>query len=203
MALTRKMLKALGIEDEKADQIIEEHVAATDALKAQRDALQARADEAEGLREQLAEAKGGEDFAAKYAAEHKAFEAYKAEAAEKAATAEKTELYRSLLAETGVDAKRIPAILKLADLSGLSVKDGRLDKADELAESIKAEWGDFIAQKTTEGANVAHPPATSGNGSAVTAEGFRRMSIRERQKLYDTDRETYNSLAGKTDTAEE
>ena len=199
MALTRKMLKALGIEDDKADQIIEEHVAATDALKAQRDALQGRAEEADSLRRQLAEAQDGEDFAAKYDAEHKAFEAYKAEAAEKAANAEKAELYRSLLVEQGVDAKRIPAIMRLADLSKLSVRGGKLDGADALAESVRSEWGDFIVQTSVEGAQVAHPPVGNSGKTAVTAEAFRKMGARERQRLYQDDRATYDALAGHND----
>ena len=37
MSLTRKMLKAMGIEDEKIDQIIEAHTETVDALKEQRD----------------------------------------------------------------------------------------------------------------------------------------------------------------------
>ena len=47
MALTRKMLKAMGIEDEKIDQIIEEHVESIDGLKAERDRYKAGAEEAE------------------------------------------------------------------------------------------------------------------------------------------------------------
>lgn len=47
MSLTRKMLRAMGIEDDKADQIIEAHAETVDALK-----------------QQVAEAgKGGEDGA--------------------------------------------------------------------------------------------------------------------------------------------
>ena len=37
MALTRKMLKAMGIEDEKIDQIIEAHTETTDPLTRERD----------------------------------------------------------------------------------------------------------------------------------------------------------------------
>ena len=62
MALTRKMLKAMGIEDEKIDQIIEEHVESIDGLKAERDRYKAGADEAEGLRKQLEEAKANPDI---------------------------------------------------------------------------------------------------------------------------------------------
>ena len=47
------MLKAMGIEDEKVEQIIEEHVESVDALKAERDRYKAGAEEAEGLRRQL------------------------------------------------------------------------------------------------------------------------------------------------------
>ena len=42
MALTRRMLKALGIEDEKAEEIISAHIESTDALKAQRDEYKAQ-----------------------------------------------------------------------------------------------------------------------------------------------------------------
>ena len=37
MSLTRKMLKAMGIEEEKIDQIIEAHSETVDSLKAVRD----------------------------------------------------------------------------------------------------------------------------------------------------------------------
>ena len=37
MSLTRKMLKAMGIEEEKIDQIIEAHSETVDALKKDRD----------------------------------------------------------------------------------------------------------------------------------------------------------------------
>ena len=42
------MLKAMGIEDEKIDQIIEEHAESVDALKAQRDELKEAAGKADG-----------------------------------------------------------------------------------------------------------------------------------------------------------
>ena len=58
MALTRKMLKAMGIEDEKIEQIIEEHVESIDGLKAERDRYKSGAEEAEGLRKQLEEGFG-------------------------------------------------------------------------------------------------------------------------------------------------
>ena len=44
MSLTRKFLKAMGIEDEKVDQIIEAHSETVDALKEERDGYKADAE---------------------------------------------------------------------------------------------------------------------------------------------------------------
>lgn len=47
VALTRKMLKAMGIEDEKIDQIIEEHVESANALTTQSDEFKEAAGKAD------------------------------------------------------------------------------------------------------------------------------------------------------------
>ena len=90
MALTRKMLKAMGIEDEKIDQIIEEHTESTDALKQQRDEYKAKA-EAKATASTEPKPKDpepGDGYKAKYDAEKKAFEDYKANIAAEKAEAE-------------------------------------------------------------------------------------------------------------------
>ena len=45
MALTRKFLSALGIEEDKVDEIIKAHTETVDALKEQRDELKADAED--------------------------------------------------------------------------------------------------------------------------------------------------------------
>ena len=177
MALTRKMLTAMGIEGEKIDQIIEAHTETVDALKAEK----AKVDEkAEELRQQAAkvpalekeiedmkESLPSEDWEAKYneAVEAKdklqgEFDAYKETVASEKADAEKAALYRALLGEVGVDPKRIDSIMKVTDLSGIAVKDGAIDGADELKESIAADWADFIPQKNLQVPKFATPPKT-------------------------------------------
>lgn len=49
MAMTHKFLKALGIEDDKAEEIIAEHVATVNAIKAERDELKTKADTVDTL----------------------------------------------------------------------------------------------------------------------------------------------------------
>lgn len=166
MALTRKMLKAMGIEDEKIEQIIEEHVESVDGLKAERDRYKAGAEEAEGLRKQLEEAKKAGEYEEKYKAKCKELDDYKAKVDGEAAEREKRGLYRELLAGAGVDPKRIDSVLKVSDLSGVTVKDGAIEGADDLTESIKSDWSDFIAVKTTQGATVPNPPKSTGGAAA-------------------------------------
>lgn len=160
------MLKAMGIEDEKIEQIIEEHVESIDGLKAERDRYMSGAEEAEGLRKQLEEAKaageGAGEYEEKYKAKCKELDDYKAEVAGEKAAAEKRGLYRQLLESAGVDPKRIETVLKVSDLENVTVKDGAIEDADKLTESIKADWADFIATTTVKGADVAHAPKGEG-----------------------------------------
>lgn len=140
------MLKAMGIEDEKIDQIIEEHAESVDALKAK--------------------GEGAGEYEEKYKAAVKNLEDYKAKVEGEKAAAEKRSLYRKLLKSAGVDPKRIDTVLKVSDLSGVTVKDGAIEGADKLTEGIKSDWSDFIAVKTTQGATVPNPPKSTGGVAA-------------------------------------
>lgn len=179
MALTRKMLKAMGIEDEKIEQIIEEHTESTDALKQQRDEYKAKA-EAKATTSTEPKPKDHEpidEYKAKYDAERKAFEDYKANIAAEKAEADKRAKYRELIEKAGVDEKRIDAVLKISDLSGVTVKDGAIEGADKLVEGIKADFKEFIPVITTKGADVAKPPA--GDGGTAAPKNL-RDALRER-----------------------
>lgn len=168
MALTRKMLRAMGIEDEKADEIIEAHAETVDALKQKAADAGMGGEEAEGLRKQVEQLKaelakaqeaGDPDgMGAKYEEEHKAFEDYKAQVAANDADRTKRALYRKLLAEEGVDPKRLDAVMRVADLSKVEVKDGAIQGAEELKKGIREDWADFIPTTSTRGAEPATPP---------------------------------------------
>lgn len=164
MALTRKMLKAMGIEDEKIEQIIEEHTESTDALKQQRDEYKAKA-EAKATTSTEPKPKDPEPsdgYKAKYDAEKKAFEDYKANIAAEKAEADKRAKYRELIVKAGVDSKRVDSVLKVSDLSEIKVKDGAIEGADDLVKSIKEDWADFIPTTQKVGANAPNPPKNDG-----------------------------------------
>lgn len=176
MTLTRRMLKALGIEDEKAEEIISAHIESTDALKAQRDEYKAQL-EAKPAPKQEPKAEPSDEYKEKFEATEKAFEDFKAKVEGEKAATQKKALYRDLIAKAGVDAKRIDAVLKISDLDSVEVKDGAIKDADKLVEGIKADFADFIPVITTEGANVANPPAGDGRTAAPKTL---RDALRER-----------------------
>lgn len=165
MALTRKMLKAMGIEDDKIEQIIDAHTETVDALKQERDRYKDDAEKLPDVQKELDKLKTGENWEEKYNKEHTEFEAYKTSVATEKAIEQKKSLYKQLLVESKVDEKRIDAILKVTDLANMKVdKDGKLEDAENLKKSIATEWSGFIVTDGTKGAEVNNPPANNGGG---------------------------------------
>ena len=199
MALTRKMLKAMGIDEDKIDQIIDEHAESVDALKKQRDEAREQAEGTEEIRKQLEDARSeleasrSDGYKAKYDELKGEFDGYKADVEAKAAQAEARSLFKAQVEALGITGSRADSIVRATDLGAFEVKDGAYTDPDAVKASIEKEWADFIPKKTTEGAQVAHPPAQSGG--AVTKEQFAGMSIRQRNELYNTDRAAYEALA--------
>lgn len=198
MALTRKMLKAMGIDDEKIDQIIEAHGETVEALKEDRDTYKADAEklasvqkELNTAREQLAQKGEGEMVSKKdFDALQKQYDDYKATVVEKETLTAKETAYRELLKAAGVSEKRHGAIIKLTDLKSLELdKDGKIKDAEKRTEDIKSEWSDFVEHTTTKGAQTATPPANNGGGKTTKADIYKKdengryiLSASERQK---------------------
>ena len=167
MALTRKLLRSMGIEDDKIDQIIEAHTETVNALKDERDEFKDAAEKLPKVQAELDELKAKPDdgFKEKYEKEHADFETYKAETAKADSEREKKSLYRKLLQDAGVDPKRLDAVMRVADLSEVSVEDGAIVDADKVTEAVKSEWSDFIQTTGSKAAGVDTPPAGGNGGS--------------------------------------
>lgn len=165
MALTRKMLSAMGIESDKIDQIIESHTETVDGLKKQAEEYRDKAAKASELEKELEELKAAqpsEDLQTKYDKLKAEYDEYKNSVADEKAKREKADLYRALLKEAGIDEKRLASIMKVTDLSKIEVKDGAIKDADSVKKAVADEWGDFIVQKATQGAKVEEPPNNTG-----------------------------------------
>lgn len=165
MALTRKMLTAMGIEPDKIDQIIESHTETVEGLKKQAEDLREQAVRVPVLEKEIEDMKAAQptdDWEKKYSELLKEFEQYKTQAEVEQAEREKAQLYRAMLREAGVDEKRIEPIMKVTDLSGVSVIDGAIADHDTVMKAIADEWSGFIAQTSVQGASVDEPPTNVG-----------------------------------------
>ena len=196
MALTRRMLKAMGISDEQVDEIIAAHTETVDALKEQRDAYKADAEKLADVQKQLdkatadLEAAGKDAYKVKYEALKEEFEGYKTEQTKKESHAAKEKAYRALLQEAGVSEKRLESVLRVSDVDSVELDDkGTIKGADKLTESIKSEWADFITTTQTRGASTSNPPANNPSGAMTKADIYKKddhgryvMSAAERQK---------------------
>ena len=200
MGFSRKMLKAMGIEEEKIEQIIDAHSETVDALKADRDAYKEDAAKLAAVQKELdaLKAKGDDGYKAKYEAEKAAHDALKADIAAKETKKAKTDAYRELLKGANIDEKRIATILRAEAPTIDKIEldaDGKIKNAEQYTESIKSDWADFIVTQSAKGTNTATPPANGGAASTKTKEdilkikdaGERQKAIAENPTLFGID----------------
>lgn len=197
MALTRKMLKAMGIEDEKIDQIIEAHTETVDALKQQRDQYKADADKLPDIQKELDELRDAAEknkdnpYKAQYDDLKKEFDDYKADISAKETKAKKTDAYRKLLKEAKISEKRLDSILKLSPVDELELDDkGEVKDADKIKKQITDEWSDFVVKEEQHGASSSNPPggagAPGGNGGGGAKSRAAQIAQQYQNSLYGT-----------------
>lgn len=189
MALTRGMLKGMGLTDEQVGAIIEEHVSVTNALKEQVESYKENAEKLPNVKKELddlkKEVKEG-DWQKKYEKEHKEFEDFKADVQAKETSSKLQAAYKKLLTECKVGEKHIDSILRVTDFSDIKLtEDGNLENADTIKEKIVADWSGFIPSQETRGTDVENPPSDNGGkpDSGNTGRAA-QLAAKYRENLY-------------------
>lgn len=182
MALTRRLLKGMGLTEEQMDTILEAHTETVDGLKEQVAKYKADAESVPELRKELEKAQADLEeekkgsWKVKYDAMKEEYEGYKSEQVKKETHATKEAAYRELLRQAGVSEKRIAAVLKVTDVDSIDLDSkGNVKNSEKISEDIKKEWSDFIVTSKTSGAETATPPE---NGSS-------KMSKKDIMKIKD------------------
>ena len=206
MAITRKLLKGMGLTDEQQDTIIEAHTDTVNGLKADVERYKADAEKLPAVQKELDEIKGkGDDgYKEKYEAEHKAFEDYKTSVAAEKATAAKEQALETALKKVGIADKRLQSVARLCKGDGLLDKleldeKGAIKDSAKLETSLKESYSDYIVTTSTKGANTSNPPAGNGDAGSIDAAAFAKMGYADRLKLKKTDPDQYNTLVNGTD----
>ena len=184
MALTRKMLKAMGIEEEKIDQIIEAHTETTDALKNELNGYKEDAGKLKEVQRELNEIKsaGNEDWKAKHDAVKKEYDDYKADLADKEVLGTKKAAFAKIAKSKGItDEKLIALITNNYDFAKEELDGDKLKNEKTIGDFLTTEYSGFIAKDGKEGASVERPPVNTG-GSKTKEEILAIKDGHERRK---------------------
>ena len=180
MSLTRKMLKAMGIEEEKIDQIIEAHSETVDSLKADRDSYKDDAEKLKDVQKELDDlkAKGDDGWKEKHDRLKDEFDQYKNDVQAKETKAAKEAAYRAILKDANLSEKGIEKAIKYAEWDKIELgEDGKLKGANDHIKAAREEWAEYVTTTTTTGAKTSTPPANNGGKTGKTKEEI--MAIRD------------------------
>lgn len=178
MALTRKMLEAMGVDEKAIEQIIEAHSETVNALKAERDGYKGNAAKYEAVQKELdelkqaAEKSGKDPYKVKYEALKEKFESYKNDVSAKETKAAKEKAYRALLKSANIEEKHHDQLVKASaeDIDNIEFdENGNVKNSNELTGKIKSSWSSFVRSETETGAQTPNPPANNG-GKMTRAE---------------------------------
>lgn len=192
MALTRKLLKGMGLTDEQVDTIIEAHGDTVDGLKEDIKRYKADAEKLPGVQKELDDLKkdNGDDFKARYEKERQDFQAYKDGIAKKEAAAAKEKAARAYFESKGIPAKSMGLVIRGAkgEIESLELDGEKIKDASALDSLLDGDYKGLIGRAKKTGTETETPPDASG-GAKSRAEIYKKddkgryiLSAAERQK---------------------
>ena len=197
MALTRKLLKGMGLTDEQVDTIIEAHTDTVDGLKADVSKYKADAEKLPGVQKQLDDLKAAGDggYKEKYEKEHSDFEAFKSDITAKETKAAKEKAVRAYFESKNITGANLNLAMRGCgtEMTALEMDGEKIKDTKSLDTLLTGTYKGLISTTQTKGANPATPPANTG-GSGVTAEAFKKMGYAARLKLKKESPEQYSEL---------
>lgn len=181
MALTRSLLKALGLNDEQINSIVEAH---TDTIAGLRDSLKAAEEKAKRFDDVEKElnalkSKGTEDYKAKYEAEHTAFENYKSDVTAKAEKAAKEKAVSTYYESKNITGKNLSIAMRgsKAEIDGIELdENGKIKDTSVFDMLINGDFAGLVSTERTEGADTKNPPTNTGGDT------FDKLPLYEKMK---------------------
>ena len=181
MALTRKLLKGMGLTDEQVDTIIEAHTDTVDGLKADIGKYKADAEKLPDVQKQLDDlrAAGDGDYKEKYEKEHSAFETFKSDITAKESKAAKEKAVRAYFESKNLTGANLDLAMRGCgeEMAALELDGDKIKDTKSLDALVEGAYKGLVSTTQTKGANPANPPANAG-GSTMTKDQI--MEIKDR-----------------------
>ena len=192
MALTRKLLKGMGLTDEQVDTIIEAHTDTVDGLKADVSKYKADAEKLPSVQKQLDDLKAAGDggYKEKFEKERKAFEDYKADITAKETKAAKEKAVRAYFESKNITGANLDLAMRGCgtEMATLEMDGEKIKDTKSLDALLSGTYKGLISTTQTKGANPATPPANTGGAKSrediykKDDKGRYVMSTAERQQ---------------------
>ena len=183
--LTRKMLKAMSIDDDKIEQIIEAHTETVDGLKDKLKAAEAKAadyDDVVKERDALKE-NSGEDLKKKLADLKKEYADYKKDVESKATMEAKQKAVRAYLESKGITGANLEIAMRGVkdEINAAEVDGDKLKDTAALDALIGGDFKSLIVTQSKQGVPAANPPK-NGGAKPTKAEIMAIKDATERQR---------------------
>ena len=193
MALTRRLLKGMGLTDEQMDTIIEAHTDTVDGLKADVAKYKADAEQLPKVQRELDTLKAAGDggYQEKYEKVKKDFDDYKAEVSTKETKAAKEKAVRAYYESKGITGKSLDIAIRGsgAEIDALELDGDKIKDTSALDELVKGTFSGLVSTTQTRGAQTSNPPANNNGGAMTKADIYKKddhgryvLSAAERQK---------------------
>ncbi len=181
MALTRKLLKGMGLTDEQVDTIIEAHTDTVDGLKADISRYKADAEKLPGVQKQLDDLKaaGDDGYKEKYEEEHSAFETYKADVTAKEAKAAKEKAVRAYFEGKNITGANLELAMRGCgeEMAAIELDGDKIKDTKSLDALVTGTYKGLVSTSRTKGTDTSNPPGNTGAGT-MTKEKI--MEIKDR-----------------------
>ena len=195
MALTRKLLKGMGLTDEQVDTIIEAHTDTVDGLKEQVKTYKADAEKLPNVQKELDDLKAAGDggFKEKFEKEHSDFENFKKTIQEKETKAAKESAAKAFFESKGITGNSLEIAMRgsSAEIAALDLDGEKIKDSSALDALVNGTFKALVSTTTTKGANIPNPPVTMPN-KAYSADDIRKMSPAEINKNWDSIKASLN-----------
>lgn len=201
MALTRKLLKGMGLADEQVDTIIEAHTDTVDGLKNDIARYKADAEKLPGVQQELDTLKAAGDggWQEKYNTVKREFDNYKQDVMNRESAAAKERAVRAYYESKGITGKSLDIAMRGSsqEIAALEMDGDNLKDTKVLDDLVAGTFSGLVSTTETRGANTSTPPGNSGN-SLTREDIFKKddkgryvMSTEERQKAIAENHELF------------
>ena len=193
MALTRKLLKGMGLTDEQVDTIIEAHTETVDGLKETVSKYKSDAERLSDVQKELDELKSKDDdgFEEKYAKVKKEFDEFKADITAKETKAAKLKASREYYESKNITGENLELAIKASEkeIDALELDGDKIKDTSVLDGLISGTFARLVSSTSVQGMQMPHPPMNTGGKTVSKDDIYKKdengrylMSASERQK---------------------